>query len=56
MPEYKASELIGATGSVTRRIDIVDAKQAADGTIQIRVEDSMGNAYWTELDGDISID
>lgn len=51
----KRQELIGRTGTVTRKIKVIDAKEGPHG-IDVRVSDSMGNEYWTELDSDISLD
>lgn len=48
-------DLIGATGSVTRRIEVLDAKES-DWGVEIRISDNMGNTYWTSLDEDISLD
>ncbi|WP_163979970.1 hypothetical protein [Paenibacillus alvei] len=53
--ERRREDLIGQTGSITRRIEIVDAKESEHG-VSIRISDSMDNIYWTELDGDISLD
>lgn len=50
------NDLIGQTGTVTRQITVLDAKEADDGSIDIYVSDSMGNVFWTEMDGDISLD
>ncbi|MBJ6360849.1 hypothetical protein JFN88_05900 [Paenibacillus sp. MAHUQ-46] len=51
----KRLDLVGAIGSVTRRIEILDAFEDR-GEVEVRVRDSMGNEYWTELDDDISLD
>ncbi|MCY9539158.1 hypothetical protein M5X00_29415 [Paenibacillus alvei] len=53
--ERKREDLIGQTGSITRRIEIVDAKESEHG-VSIRISDSMGNVYWTDLDEEISLD
>ncbi|WP_182914787.1 hypothetical protein [Paenibacillus thiaminolyticus] len=54
MNERKREDLIGQQGSVTRRIEIIDAKEGPFG-VDIRVCDSMGDEYWTEMDEDISL-
>ncbi|WP_340373728.1 hypothetical protein [Peribacillus sp. FSL E2-0218] len=48
------TDLIGKTGSVTRKLTIVDAKEYPTGT-EIRVSDNMGDEYWTGLE-DIDLD
>ncbi|WP_338587815.1 hypothetical protein V6669_20180 [Paenibacillus sp. Y5S-9] len=55
MPTYEVDDLIRATGTVTRRIKIVDTANAKDGTIDILVEERMKpiGLNWTV---DISID
>ena len=53
--ERKRLDLIGQTGSITRRIEIIDAKEGPHG-VDVRIRDSMGDEYWTELDDDISLD
>ncbi|WP_200893543.1 hypothetical protein [Paenibacillus terrae] len=52
----KRDDLIGRTGSITRSITVVDATECEDGTVDVRIQDSMGNEYSTELDDDISLD
>ncbi|MGE6379989.1 hypothetical protein [Peribacillus muralis] len=47
-------DLIGQTGSVTRNLTIVDAKEYPTGT-SVRVSDNMGEEYWTGLE-DIDLD
>lgn len=49
-------DLIGRKGTVTRQIEVLDAQEAQDGTVDIYVTDSMGNTYWTELDGEIELE
>ena len=49
-------DLIGRKGTVTRQIEILDAQEAPDGTVDVLVSDNMGNTYWTELDGEIALD
>lgn len=49
-------DLIGAKGTVTRQIEVLDAQEAPDGTVDIYVSDNMGNTYWTELDGEIKLE
>lgn len=51
----KRSDWVGRTGSITRRIKIIDVKEG-NGDIEIRVEDSMGNLFWTTFDDDVSLD
>ncbi|WP_163979968.1 hypothetical protein [Paenibacillus alvei] len=53
--ERRRDDLIGQTGSITRTIKIVDAKESEHG-VAVRISDSMGNVYWTDLDEDISLD
>lgn len=48
------TDLIGQTGSITRNIKIVDAKEYPTG-VSIRVSDNMGEEYWTSLE-DIDLD
>lgn len=48
-------DLVGLTGTVTRNITVLEAKEHEDGTVDIYVNDNMGNTYWTELDGDIDL-
>ncbi|MED4914343.1 hypothetical protein [Parageobacillus thermoglucosidasius] len=48
------TDLIGLTGSVTRRITIIDAKEYPTG-VSVRVSDETGEEYWTELE-DIELD
>ncbi|MDG0875977.1 hypothetical protein L5D93_27625 [Paenibacillus thiaminolyticus] len=55
MRERKREDLIGQQGSVTPRIEVIDAKEGPFG-VDIRVLDSVGNEYWTEMDEDISLD
>jgi hypothetical protein len=47
--------LVGKTGTIVREIIVVDAKESAHG-INIRVRESGGDEYWTNLDNDISLD
>jgi len=49
-------DLIGRKGTVTRQIEVLDAQEAQDGTVDIYVTDNMGNTYWTELDGEIELE
>ncbi|MCA4755543.1 hypothetical protein [Paenibacillus glucanolyticus] len=49
-------DLIGRKGTVTRQIEVLDAQEAPDGTIDILVSDNVGNTYWTEKDGEIELD
>ncbi|MGN7359983.1 hypothetical protein ACTHPF_26760 [Paenibacillus sp. SAF-054] len=49
-------DLIGRKGTVTRQIEVIDAQQHEDGTVDILVSDNMGNTYWTEMDGEIDLD
>lgn len=48
-------DLIGLKGTVTRRIEVLEAKEQEDGTVDIRVTDGVGNVYWTELDESIDL-
>ncbi|WP_170287174.1 hypothetical protein [Paenibacillus faecis] len=50
------NDLIGCKGTVTRQIEVLDAQEAPDGTVDIYVSDNMGNTYWTLLDGEIDLD
>ncbi|WP_339194331.1 hypothetical protein MKY95_21190 [Paenibacillus sp. FSL P4-0176] len=43
-------ELIGQEGSYTRYVTVIDAKQAENGEVNVRVRDSIGKVYWTGLD------
>lgn len=56
----KREDLIGRTGSVTRQIEIIDAKEYNTNgikSVNVRVSDNFGNEYWTTLeDDDISLD
>lgn len=49
-------DLIGRKGTVTRRIEVLDAQEAPDGSVDIYVSDNMGNVYWTEMDGEIDLE
>ncbi|GIP25509.1 hypothetical protein J23TS9_06390 [Paenibacillus sp. J23TS9] len=49
-------DLIGLKGTVTRQIEVMDAQQHEDGTVDILVSDNMGNTYWTGMDGEIDLD
>lgn len=42
-------DLINQTGSITRKIKIVDAKEYPMG-VYVRVSDNMGEEYWMELE------
>ncbi|QSB48796.1 hypothetical protein [Parageobacillus toebii] len=48
------TDLIGSTGSITRRVTIIDAKEYPTG-VSVRVSDEMGEEYWTDLE-DIELD
>ena len=56
----KREDLIGQSGSITRRFEIIDANEYDINGVKstsIRVSDDMGNEYWTTLeDNDISLD
>lgn len=55
MTEGKARpDLIGVTGSVTRNITVIDAREYPTG-VSIRVSDNMGEEYWTDLE-DVDLD
>ncbi|MGK4042223.1 hypothetical protein AB0Y20_07955 [Heyndrickxia oleronia] len=45
----KRNDLIGQTGVITRSFKIIDALEYPTG-ISVRVEDSMGEEYWTGLE------
>ncbi|MEX3713617.1 hypothetical protein ABFV99_14585 [Cytobacillus horneckiae] len=47
-------DLVGQTATVTRNLTIVDAEEYSTG-ISVRVQDEMGDEYWTGLD-DIDLD
>ncbi|MDQ0268921.1 hypothetical protein [Cytobacillus purgationiresistens] len=42
-------DLVGQTATVTRNLTIVDAREYSTG-ISVRVQDEMGDEYWTGLD------
>lgn len=52
--EKDRPDLIGQTGSITRNVKIVDAKEGKYG-VDVRVEDNVGDSYWTGLE-DVSLD
>ncbi|EJP81275.1 hypothetical protein [Bacillus cereus] len=47
-------DLIGQTGSITRSIEIIDAKETEHG-VSVRVSDNVGEVYWTDLN-DVELD
>lgn len=47
-------DLIGQTGSITTTFKIIDAKEYPTG-VSIRVQDSKGDEYWTDIE-DVDID
>ena len=50
----KRDDLIGQTGSITRQITIIDAKEYPTG-VSVRVRDENGEEYSTGLE-DIELD
>jgi hypothetical protein len=54
LTEEQVKELIGQTGSTTKRITVIDAKKGKYG-VDVRVSDNMGETYWTGLE-DIDLD
>ncbi|WP_169744077.1 hypothetical protein [Paenibacillus wynnii] len=48
-------DLIGKTGTVTHQITVVDVMVAPDGTVDVMVNDNVGNEYWVEFDGSLSL-
>ncbi|SDH70421.1 hypothetical protein SAMN04489735_104517 [Aneurinibacillus thermoaerophilus] len=55
----KREDLIGATGSITRQIEVIDAKEYHMGgvkSVDVRVrEEDTGEEYWTSLE-DVDLD
>lgn len=49
-------DLVGLKGTVTRTIEVLEAKEHEDGTVDIYVTDGVGNVYWTELDESIDLE
>ncbi|WP_267377978.1 hypothetical protein [Bacillus sp. GM_Baccil_2] len=47
-------DLIGQTGSITRSVEIIDAKETEHG-VSVRVSDNVGEVYWTDFD-DVELD
>ncbi|EJR67512.1 hypothetical protein IIO_00500 [Bacillus cereus VD115] len=47
-------DLVGQTGSITRNIEIIDAKENEHG-VSVRVSDNVGEVYWTDFD-DVELD
>jgi hypothetical protein len=45
----KRTDLIGLTGTITRNFKILDALEYPTG-VSVRVEDNMGEEYWTSLE------
>lgn len=45
----KRTDLIGLNGSITKEFTIIDALEYPTG-VSVRVEDNMGEEYWTSLD------
>ncbi|MCI1696479.1 hypothetical protein [Aneurinibacillus aneurinilyticus] len=54
----RRDDLIGATGSVTRQLEVIDAKEYNMGgceSVSIRVRQDNGEEYWTGLE-DVDLD
>lgn len=47
-------DLIGQTGSITRSVEIIDAKETEHG-VSVRASDNVGEVYWTDFD-DVELD
>ncbi|MEK5524113.1 hypothetical protein [Heyndrickxia sp. FSL W8-0423] len=45
----KRNDLIGQTGVITRSFKIIEALEYPAG-VSVRVADSMGEEYWTDLE------
>ncbi|MGW8956636.1 hypothetical protein [Paenibacillus sp. NPDC055715] len=54
LTDQQVRDLIGQTGSTTKRIKVIDAKKGKHG-VDVRVSDNMGETYWTGLE-DIDLD
>jgi hypothetical protein len=52
--EKKREDFIGLTGTRTLSLKIIDAR-IYPTTVAIRVQDNLGDEYWTELE-DIDLD
>ncbi|QYY44768.1 hypothetical protein ACKE5C_19185 (plasmid) [Aneurinibacillus thermoaerophilus] len=54
----KREDLIGATGSITRQIEVIDAEEYDHGSfksVSIMVREDNGEEYWTSLE-DVDLD
>ena len=55
LENFTSEQFVGLKGTVSRSIVVQDATEYEDGSVDIRVSDSMGNNYSTQLDEDVSL-